>query len=203
MIYTRKTARSLPSVELPNEFCLSYNPKHWSNEDETINLLESVVDPYFCQVREELGLQNDQKTLILWDTFKAQSTDKVTKELERLNIVQVMLPKNMTHLLQPLDLTTNASAKKMEKKCFSEYFTNTITKEMLRDPKRDVTTIEVDLRLSTLKPEHVKVMRKVYEFLLSEKGCDLFKAGWRAAGITDVLKEARDTGCTSMNPFSL
>ena len=114
-----------------------------------------------------------------------------------------MVPKNMTHLLQPLDLTTNASVKKMEKKCFSEYFTNAITKEMLRDPKRDVTTIEVDLRLSTLKPEHAKVMRKVYEFLQSEKGCDVIKAGWRAAGITDVLKEARDTGCTSMNPFSL
>ena len=68
-----------------------------------INLLESVVDPYFCQVSEELELQNDQKALILWDAFKAQSTDKVTKELERLNIVQVMVPKNMTHLLQPLD----------------------------------------------------------------------------------------------------
>ena len=197
LIYTGETARSLPSVEFTNGFCLNCNPKHWSNEDETINLLESVVDPYFCQVREKLGLQNYQKALILWDAFKAQSTDKVTKELERLNIVQVMVPKNMTHLLQPLD----ASVKKMKKKCFSEYFTNAITKEMLRDPKRDVTTIEVDL--STLKPEHAKVMRKVYEFLQSEKGCDVIKAGWRPAGITDVLKEARDTGCTSMNPFSL
>ena len=76
LIYTRKTACSLPSVEFPNGFCLSYNPKHWSNEYETINLLESVTDPYFCQVREELGLQNDQKALILWDAFKAQSSDQ-------------------------------------------------------------------------------------------------------------------------------
>ena len=113
------------------------------------------------------------------------------------------MPKSMTHLLQPLDLTTNASLKKMEKKCFSEYFTNAMMKEMLRNPKRDVTTIEVDLRLSTLKPEHAKVMKKVCEFLQSEKDCDVIKAGWRAAGITDVLKEARDTGRTSMNPFSL
>ena len=203
MIYTGKSARSLPSVEFLNGFCLSYNSKHWCNEDEMINLLESVVDPYFCQLKEEFGLQNDQNALILWDAFKAQSTDKVTKDLESLNIVQVMVPKNMTHLLQPLDLTTNASVKKVEKKCFSEYFTNAITKEILRDPKRDVTTTEVDLRLSILKPEHAKVMRKVYEFLQSEKGCDVIKAGWRAAGITDVLKGARDTGCTSMNPFSL
>ena len=71
---------------------------------------------------------------------------------------------------------TNASVKKMEKKCFSEYFTNAITKEMLRDPKRDVTTTEVDLRLSTLKPEHAKVMRKAHEFLQSGKGCNVIKA---------------------------
>ena len=114
-----------------------------------------------------------------------------------------MVPKNITHLLLHLDLTTNASVKKMEKKYFSEYFTNAVTKEMLRDPKRGVTTIEVDLRISTLKPEHAKVMRKVYEFLQSQKGCDVIKAGWRAASIRDGLKETKDTGCTSMNPFSL
>ena len=107
LIYTGKTARSLPSVKFPNGLCLSYDPKHSSSEYELINLLESVVDSYFCQVREEFGLQNDQKALILWDAFKVQSTDKVTKELERLKIVQVMVPENMTHLLQPLDLTTN------------------------------------------------------------------------------------------------
>ena len=97
---------------------------------------------------------------------------------------------------------TNASVKKVEKKCFSEYFTNAIMKEMLRDPKRNGTTIEVDLRLSTLKPEHAKVSRKVYEFLQSEKGCNVIKAGWRVAGITNVLKEGTDTDFTSMNPFS-
>ena len=112
-----------------------------------------------------------------------------------------MVPKNITHLLQSLDLTTNASMKKMEKKYFSEYFTNAITKEMLHDPKRGVTMIEVDLQ--TLKLEHAKVVRKVYKFLQSEKGCDVIKAGSREAGITCVLKEARETGCTSMKPFSL
>ena len=112
-----------------------------------------------------------------------------------------MVPKNITHLLQSLDLTTNASMKKMEKKYFSEYFTNAITKEMLHDPKRGVTMIEVDLQ--TLKLEHAKVVRKVYKFLQSEKGCDVIKAGSREAGITGVLKEARETGCTSMKPFSL
>ena len=71
------------------------------------------------------------------------------------------------------------------------------------DPKRDATTIEVALRSSTLKLKHTQVMRKVYEFLQSEKGCDVIKVGWRAAGITNVLKGARDTGCILMNSFTL
>ena len=133
---------------------------------------------------EKLGLQNDQKALTLWDAFKGQSTDKVTKELKRLNFIQFMVPKKVNHFLQPFDLMINASVKKIEKKCFSEYSTNALSKEMLCDPKRDVATIEVDLRLSTLKPEHAKVMSKLYEFLNSEKSCDVIKADWRAAGIT-------------------
>jgi len=64
----------------------------------------------------------------------------------------------MTHLLQPLDLTTNGAMKKMENCAFSEYFTNCITKELLKDPERDVTNIDVDLKLSTLKPKHGKVV---------------------------------------------
>ena len=108
-------------------------------------------------------MPNDKKALILWEAFRAQSTDKVAQELKRLNIVQVMVPKNMTHLLQPLDLTTNASMKKMEKKSFIDYFTNVITEEMLRNPTRDVTTIEVDLRLSTLKPGHARLFLQAGE----------------------------------------
>lgn len=63
----------------------------------------------------------------------------------------------MTHLLQPLDLTTNATFKKFEKRTFSEYFTSCIMKALEVEPDRDVTSIEVDLRLSTLKPRHAKV----------------------------------------------
>ncbi|PFX26609.1 hypothetical protein AWC38_SpisGene8728 [Stylophora pistillata] len=125
LIYTGKTSRSLPHVEFPAGFCLSYNEKHWSNEAETMALVNKIIYPYVAKVKEELGLPETQKALLVWDAFKAQSTEKVSSELERLNINVVALPKNMTHLLQPLDLTTNASVKKMEKRGFSDYFTST------------------------------------------------------------------------------
>ena len=60
----------------------------------------------------------------------------------------------MTHLLELLDLTTNTAFKKLEKKAFSDNFTEIITKELLRDPECNVTTINIDLKLSILKPLH-------------------------------------------------
>ena len=60
-----------------------------------------------------------------------------------------------------------------------------------RNPKIDVTTIEVDLRLSTLKPLHAATTTKVYEYLKSENGKKIILAGWTASGITGALKGPR------------
>ena len=115
LIYTGKTQRSLPNVTFPGGFCLAYNQKHWSNETETIRLIEDVLVPYIEKVKEEKFLLPSQKSLLLWDAFKTQSTPKVMDILSSYGIESVMVPRNMTHLLQPLDLTTNASFKKYEK----------------------------------------------------------------------------------------
>ena len=85
-IYTGKSSRSLPNLEFPVGFSLSYNEKHWSNKAETMALLNKIIYPYIIKVKQELGLLETQKALLVWDAFKAQSTDKVMRELERLNI---------------------------------------------------------------------------------------------------------------------
>ena len=51
----------------------------------------------------------------------------------------------------------------MEKRAFSVYFTSCIKDEMLRNPGKDVTTIEIDSKLSTLKPRNGKLMKEIYE----------------------------------------
>ena len=172
------------------------------NEAETMALVNKIIYPYVTKVKEELDLPETQKALLVWDAFKAQSTDKVLSELERLNINVVAVPlKNMTHLLQLLDLTTNASVKKMEKRGFSDYFTSTITETLEKDPQRDVTTIEVDLKLSTLKPIHAKLLRSIYEFLQGEKGRKIILNGWKAAGIMEAVESARKGRIPTLDPF--
>ena len=91
-----------------------------------------------------------------------------------------------------LDLTTNGFFKKYEKRAFSEYFTSCIMEALTNDPDRDVTIIKVELRSSTLKLRYTKIMTDMYQHLKSEKGKEIIKAGWRASGITDILKDARE-----------
>ena len=59
LIYTGETQRSLPNVTFPDEFCLAYNQKHWSNETETIRLIDVLV-PYTKKVKEEKFLPLSQ-----------------------------------------------------------------------------------------------------------------------------------------------
>ena len=44
---------------------------------------------------------------LIWDAFKAQTTEKFKLEPEHLRIKDVKVPKSMTHLFQPLDLQTD------------------------------------------------------------------------------------------------
>ena len=92
----------------------------------------------------------DHKSLKIWDNFRGQQS-QITDVLDNYNLVTIMVPNNLTHLLQSLDLTTNDYFKNIAKAAFRDYFTNTITKEFQIDPDKDVTTIKVDLKFITLQ----------------------------------------------------
>lgn len=63
----------------------------------------------------------------------------------------------------------SASVKRMEKHGFSDYFMSTIMNLLEKELNRDVDTIEVDLKLSSLRPIHAKVLMDICNFLRSEK----------------------------------
>ena len=87
----------------------------------------------------------------------------------------------MVHLLQPLDLTTNASLKKMEERTFNKYLSSSIMEALQEDPTGDVTTIKVDLRLSVLKPLHANVMKDAYQCFEFLKRREVILDEWRAS----------------------
>ena len=76
VIYGGKTTASQPrGFTFPKEFCISQNPKHWSNEAETFKLIDLILNPYIINTRSKLGLPESQKALLIMDTFKGQLTD--------------------------------------------------------------------------------------------------------------------------------
>ena len=112
--YAGKTPKSQShGLKFPTGFLVTQNPKHWSNEEETINLINNIINPYAVKKCQKLKLHVPvtQKALVIWDVFKGQVTDTVIELLKLLNIQFVPVPANMTHFFQTLDLTVNKSAK--------------------------------------------------------------------------------------------
>ena len=92
LIYTGKTERSLPNFDFPRGFCLSFNEKHRSNETETIRLINDVLLPYIEKVKAKKAFPEAQKSLLVWDASKAQSTPEVMDTLPTFGIETVMVP---------------------------------------------------------------------------------------------------------------
>ena len=72
---------------------------------------------------------------------------------------------------------------------------------MLADPKRDVTTIKVDLKLSKLKAIHAKMVSKVYEHLKSDKGKQVIHIERISSiSITEAVTKIQENPKSRLNP---
>ncbi len=92
------------------------SPVDWSNEVETLNLINDIIHPYVVKTQADLKLAKDQKALLIWDVFRGQMTNAVKQKLCSLYIECVYVPANMTLFFQSLDLTVNGSGKQFMKK---------------------------------------------------------------------------------------
>ena len=183
LIYGGKTNQSIPRVAFPSEFCLSANPKHFSNTEESLKFLDKVIIPYVVNERKKLDLPENQKALMVMDVFTGQTTDAVVKQYQDNNILIVNVPANMTKYYQPLDLTVNGYCKRLLK--FSEWYAAQVAKQLAN--KVELKDVVVKLRLSTLKPRHAGWVIDFYNEMTSSKGVELVKSGWRASGIQDAV----------------
>ena len=168
IIYGGKTDRCHPrDFQFPSGFCISHNEKHWSNEEETIKLIDTIIVPYIVKQRSELNLPTTQKALVIWDVFKGQVTQTVLDKLKSLDCEFVAVPANMTHFFQPLDLTINRSAKQFMRKQFVMYYSEIVRHKL--ENGENVEDIEVDLRLPAIKPLHAQWLVSMYNFHLKQR----------------------------------
>ena len=75
IIYVGKTTACHPCVvSFPSGFCVSQNPKHWSNEEETLKLIDKIIHHYFVKKCADMNLAEDQKALVVRVFFQGQMT---------------------------------------------------------------------------------------------------------------------------------
>ena len=66
IIYQGKTRANQPrGLEFPHGFALTQNPKHYSNELETLTLIEKIIQPYVAMKQKEFNLLPTQKALLI------------------------------------------------------------------------------------------------------------------------------------------
>ncbi|KAL9954832.1 hypothetical protein ACROYT_G042413 [Oculina patagonica] len=124
VIYQGKTKASLPrNFVFPKGFCLTQNPKHYSNEEETLKLIDSIINPYL-----------------------------------------------------PLDLTVNGQAKKFCKEKFTTWYSQEVQRQL--DSGTSFEDIEVDLRMSVIKPLHAGWLVALYDYLTGAEGRRCIFKGW-------------------------
>lgn len=102
-----------------------------------------------------------------------------------MNIEVVSVPANMTHFFQPLDLTVNREAKKFMKDQFTAWYSAQIHTQL--DSGVPLDDVDVDMRLSVLKPIHATWLVSMFNHLSSSEGRISIAKGWKKAGISEVI----------------
>ena len=90
---------------------MTFTSNHRSNEEKSIQFLYKIIFPCCESKKKELGLPEDQKSLLIYNAFAGQITEKVKARVEENHYVVVYVPKNMTDQFQPMDLTVNGPTK--------------------------------------------------------------------------------------------
>ena len=111
LIYKGTTERCLPRIQFPKEWHVTYGINHWANESTMVDYIEKILCPYIARKRYELKLDDTHPALVIFDSFKAQTTDRVLKLLEDNHIYSIMVSPNCTDRLQPMDISVNKAAK--------------------------------------------------------------------------------------------
>ena len=153
-----------------------------------------VVFPYVKKRKVELKLPEHQKAMLIFDVFKCQVTDKVTKFTEEKDCVIVYVPNTMTDQFQPLDLNVDGHAKEFLKKKFECWYAKQVTDQ--NDRGSSVYDVNVLLKLSIIKPIRAKWLIGLYDHL--NNSSDTIIKGFAMAGI----KYALEMELPSEDPFA-
>ena len=165
---------------------------------ESIKLINEIIMPYAQSQRKELG-KLKQAALVIMNVFQSsQITDDLISLLRHNKIHYVLVPNNLTQLVQPLDLMVNKHCKSYLKRLFLEWYDQQIENQLSVGKKAE--EIKIKFCLTTLKPLHAKWLVEYYNEITSENDSSVIINCWKAAVICDAIKTG-SSGLQSIDPF--
>ena len=199
VIYSGKTTKSIPRVSFPHGFLVSANLKHYSNEEYSLKMMEHII-LYVKNQCKILKLDAEYPAMLIMDVFKGQMTDPVKEILKKNNIVLQRVPANLMYLFQPLDVQggPNGYAKKFMKKKFTLWYPDQVQRAM--DAGKSMGEIDIDLKLSVLKPLHASWLIELFNHMTLPGGRAVSLKGWEVAGITEAVGNGI-SGLPPLDPF--
>ena len=181
VIYAGKTPACLPKDGIPTDWYLTYSENHWANEHTMMGYLHNILLPYVNTTRVDLKLDKTHPAVVIFDTFRGQTTQAFLDTLEENNILVVEIPPNCTDRLQPLDLAVNKPVKDQMKRQFHHWYAEEVQKK-IKDSASDNKI--VDLKLSRLKPLGLQWLVNACSYVQRN---DFIQNGFSEAGITSAL----------------
>ena len=199
LIYNGKTKRSLPKFKFPNSFSVVFTENHWSNTDKSVEFFEKIIFPYLDKVKKENRYPNEQYSLIVMDFFKGQHNDTLKELCSQNNCEVVIVPHNLTHKFQPLDISVNKAAKTFIQNLYNESFSNQVAIQLKHEI--DPADVKISSKLSNLKPLHASWIVELYHHLSNE--AEMIINGFDSAGITEAVNDANSVLEIVENPFRI
>ena len=74
LIYNGNTTKCLPRFKFPENFSLSYNEMHYSDQNKAYTFIEEILQLYISNMIKCKNLPVDQKSLVIMNVFKSQVT---------------------------------------------------------------------------------------------------------------------------------
>ena len=137
-------------------------------------------------------------SLVIMDTFKGQDNDEMRQFCAKKSL-EIVIPHNLTNKFQPLEISVNKTGKSFTSDKYNSWLPNEVSKQ-LRAGKA-AANFNVFLKLSVIKPLHAKWIVDLHYTLKDDK--EMTINGFRSAGITKAIENAKDMVEKLENPFKV
>ena len=96
-------------------FHVRFTPNHLlqSKLEKREDLFKVIIFPQVSAKKKELGYPQDQRSLVIMDTFKGQDHKEMKRLCAKNNCELGIVPHNLTDKFWPLDISINQSAKNL------------------------------------------------------------------------------------------